>query len=670
MSTIPAQRIVELRKQLTEHSFRYYVTASPSISDQDYDQLMRELVTLEKEHPEMADPNSPTMRVGSVLPTSLNKTRHKVKMLSLDNVNNLEETLAFFKAFDGQEVTMEMKIDGLSLHLTYKQGKLVQAVTRGNGVEGELVTENARTIRTLPMELRKPVDIEVRGEVYWRISKFNAFNASAPESERYANPRNGASGIMRSKDSREVSKANLDFVAYSIPTDVPPGVKTQEGLLDYLESLGFVSTMSVPVTRDMVGLPYMTALVNPGELMEVITFLKEYRTALDMDTDGLVIKVSSLAIQRDAGEGTKSPKWAAAYKFPPEAKSTRFLSVTLQVGKTGQITPVAELEPVELGGVVVRRVSLCNQDELDRLGIDVNDYVLVQRSGEVIPKIIGLARPSPTKKDVNRSYQMPRTCPCCSTPLVRPKGMVHLFCQNPDCYDQVFARLCFAVGKEALDIKGCGESAIKTLMDEANVKRLSDLYAIKNFSVLKPATAQKLKDGLERAKTTSLWRKLSALSIEGIGKVSSQDLAAKYSLLSDMCGDPHGLIELIGEVATTSFLNFVTDNIEEIERLASFGFLFEEDKAKAGPLSGKTFVITGALVSGKRDDVSALIEKKGGTVKGAVTRKVDFLIMGVEGGQAKAAGAAKWGTKVITEEELYQMMGEPMPVSHREEIDR
>ncbi len=670
MSITPAQRILELRQELTEHAFRYYVSNSVAISDQEYDQKMKELVELEKEHPEMSDPNSPTMRVGSILPTSLRKVRHKVRMLSLDNVNNLEETMNFFKSFAGQEVTIEMKIDGCSLDLTYEKGCLTQAVTRGNGVEGELVTENARTIRTIPTILRKPVDISVRGEVYWRISKFNAFNAKLPEAERYANPRNGASGIIRSKDSKEVAPCGLDFVAYSIPTDVPPGVKTQEALLDYLEHLGFVSTLTLPVVRDMAGLPYMTAVAEPGELMEAITFLKDYRSALDMDTDGLVIKVSSLATQQDAGEGTKSPKWGAAYKFPPEARPTRFLKVTLQVGKTGQITPVAELDPVELGGVVVRRVNLCNQDELDRLGIDIGDYVLVQRSGEVIPKIIGLARPAHDKTDHNKSYQMPKVCPCCATPLVRPEGLVNMFCNNPECYDQVFARLCFAVGKDALDIKGCGENAIKTLMDDANVRQLSDLYAIKTFSMLKPAVAQKLKDGLAKAKSTSLWRKLSALSIEGIGKVSCQDLATKYCALDAMVGDLPGVKDLIGEVATTSLLSYFSDHLEEIERLASFGFTFEEDRKAAGPLSGKSFCITGALMSGKRDHVSALIERKGGVVKGTVTKKVDYLIQGLGGGQRKAAGSAKLGTKVISEEELYQMIGEPMPVMETAEIER
>lgn len=670
MAITPAQRILQLRKELTDHSFRYYISNSPIVSDQEYDRMMKELIALEKEHPELSDLNSPTMRVGSAIPTGLKKVRHKVKMLSLDNVNSLAETMDFFKAFVGQEVTLEMKIDGLSLDLNYENGELKQALTRGNGVEGELVTENARTIRTLPLILRKAVNIHVRGEVYWRTTRFNEYNAQADESDRYANPRNGASGIMRSLDSKEVAKCRLDFVAYSVPSDLPPGVQTQEGLLEYLESLGFVSTITLPVTKDMPGLPYLTSTVETLQLQEAIQFMDDYRKALDLDTDGLVIKLSSLATQHDTGEGTKSPKWAAAYKFPPETKPTKLLKVMIQVGKTGQITPVADLEPVELGGVVVRRASLCNQDELNRLGIDIGDFVLVQRRGEVIPKVVGLSRPSPTKTDPNKSYQMPRTCPCCCTLLERPEGMVDLYCPNPDCHDQVFARLSYAIGKDALDIRGCGESAVQTLMSDANVKRLSDLYAIKSFSVLKPAKAKAMKEGLEKAKTAPLWRKLASLSIEGIGKVSCQDLATKYGSLEAMMGDRDGLVDMVGEVATTSLVNFLADHFDEIERLNGFGFHFVEDRKSAGPLSGKSFCITGALSSGSRDDVSALIEKLGGTVKGAVTKKVDYLVQGIGGGQNKAAGAAKHGTKTITEEELYAMMGVPMEVRQREEIER
>lgn len=670
MSVIHSQRILDLRKELTEHSIRYYATNTPVITDHEYDALFRELQELEALHPEMADPNSPTKRIGTAIPTGMRAAKHKVRMLSLDNIESIPKLMQFFDGHQGQEVIFEMKIDGLSLHLSYKNGKLIQAVTRGDGVSGEDLTENARTVRTIPLELRRPVDLEVRGEVFWRLSLFLAHNESVEEVDRYANPRNGAVGVLRQKDSRQVSKAKLSFVAYSVPTDVPQEIEKQEDLLAYLENLGFRTPMSLDVAKDMYGLPYVTCLLDPVEAQDAITFLKDYRDGLDLDTDGLVVKLSSLTLQRDIGEGERSPKWACAFKFPPETKETKLLGITVQIGKTGQITPVATLEPVSLGGVVVRSVSLCNQDELDRLGIDIDDYVLVQRSGAVIPKIIGLARPSPTKEDVNKSYRLPKTCPCCSTPLQRQKGQVHLFCPNDDCHDQVYARLVYATGKDALDIDGCGEVGVRLLMKQG-VRKLSDLFALQDFSFFKPAQRKKVQDSLERSKTGPLWRKIASLNIDGVGKVKAQDLAAKYERLTDMYDDDEGLKTILGEVTTTNFQQFLQNSIVELERLAECGFGLSQDHTASGPLSGKSFCITGKMISAPRDDLSALIERHGGTVKGTVTRKVDFLIQGVGGGNNKAAGASKWGTRIIGEEELYQMIGIPMPI-HREngiEID-
>lgn len=661
MPITAAERILELRQQLNEHSFRYYVLGSPLVSDQDYDGLFKELKQLETAHPEMADPNSPTMRIGSPLPTGMAKIKHKTRMLSLDNLENTKQVMQFFNAFAGEEATIEMKIDGLSLHLHYEAGKLIQAITRGNGMEGEDVTENARAVRTIPLELRKPISIDVRGEVFWRLSKFVDYNAQVAEGDRYANPRNAASGIMRQRDSRQVARCGLDFIAYAVPADLPPSVINQEDMLSYLESLGFRSTMTLDITKDMAGLPYVTTVIDPEEMPLAIQFLDNYRMALDMDTDGLVIKVSSLALQRDAGEGERSPKWAAAYKFPPEAKETKLLGVTIQVGKTGQITPVAELEPIALGGTVVQRASLCNQDELIRLGIDIGDFVFVQRSGEVIPKVIGLARPSSTKGDPNKVYRLPKTCPCCSTALTRPEGKVHFYCPNLDCYDQVFARLVYSVSKDALDIDGCGEVGVKMLMKSANVRRLSDLFHLKDFSFFKPAQRKKIQEGLEKAKTAPLWRKIAALNIEGIGKVSAQDLATKFQNIAGMC-DPETLKPVLGEVATESFLNWLDIHISELETLSALGFTFVEDKKATGPLSGKTFCITGTLMSGGRNDVSAIVEHYGGVIKGSVTRKVDYLVQGADGGQGKASDAVKWGTIKISEEELYRMIGIPMPI--------
>ena len=658
-----SERILNLRKELTDYSFWYYTHHTSMVPDAQYDLLFRELLALEKEHPEMADPNSPTMRVGSNVPTGQRKVKLGVPMLSLDNVNNIEETLKFFSSVATQEVTIEMKLDGLSLDLKYVDGCLVQALTRGNSVEGADVTENARTIRTLPLVLREPVTIGVRGEVCWALSAFNAYNATAEEP--FANPRNGASGSMSLKDSKEVAKRNLSFVAYSIPTGLPIHVNDQEALLDHLETLGFMSTMTLPPTKDMPGLPYTTCSLVKEEIEAAIKMLGDYREFIDFETDGLVIKMSSLKDQRDMGEGTRSPKWAAAYKFPPEIKETRLLNVILQVGKTGQVTPVAQLEPVSLGGTVVQRASLCNQDEMNRLGIDIGDMVYVQRSGEVIPKLIGLARPAPGKVDVNKGYQMPKTCPSCGSVLKRLEGMVHVYCPNSTgCKDQIYGKMLYAVSKEALDIDGCGDVTVTTLINAA-IHSLADLYEAKDFTFLSVNQAKKLKAGLEKAKSAPLWRKLVALSIEDVGKTRCQDLTSKFNSLVSMVENDESFAkvsEILGKVGTASFMSTLDGLVDDISRLEACGFKFEEEAKVQGPLSGKSFCITGSLLSGSRDTVSALISHHGGTMKGTVTKKCDFLVMGADGGLNKASAAAKYGTQVIDEAAVYQMIGIPMTI--------
>ena len=711
-----AQKIIALRAELTEQSFRYYVLNDATLVDAEYDAKFQELQALEKEHPEMADPNSPTMRVGAPVPTGMHKVKHKVRMLSLQNVNSLDETESFFKAVTGQPVTIDMKIDGLSLHLSYVDGKLVQALTRGDGSEGADVTENARTIHTIPLLLRKPVTIDVRGEVYWRLSDFKTYNEALPEEDQISNPRNGASGSMLLKDSKQTARRKLSFVAYNCPTyDLPETVKTQEVMLEYLERLGFQTTMTLPVTTNMYGLPYVICNATREELASAITYLDDYRKSLDLDTDGLVIKVSDLALQRDLGEDTRYPNWAAAYKFPAEVKETRLTAITMQVGKTGQITPVAQFDPITLGGAVVRKASICNQDELDRLGIDIGDYVNVQRSAEVIPKIVSLARPSPTKTNLNQSFQIPRNCPCCAEPIQKrevkvqdeaSEGGVHLYCVNPQCHDQLFARLVFALGKDALDVDGCGEVTVRALMDRGGARALSDVFAMTEFKFLKGAVLQKLKDGLKTAKDAPLWRKFMALSIGGIGKEKCQLLATRfsspeiisayaqdalgsegdfvdshkgspadyqkelakvsksYNALSGMSLFPEEVQKLVKETAANSIYDYLIANIDEIEKLDNLGFRFKPDETAGGggALSGKTFCITGALMSGRRDEVSAVIEKHGGVVKGTVTRHVNYLVQGAGGGNSKAAGAAKHGTQIISEEVLYQMLGLPMPL--------
>jgi DNA ligase (NAD+) len=652
-----AQRIIDLRETVANHARRYF-HGEPIISDQEYDTMLAQLAELEQAHPEMGDKNSPTMRVGSPVPTSLKKVRHQKRMLSLEKAKTVEEILTFFKIFAGEIVTVEPKIDGLSLHLSYRRGELIQAITRGDGVEGEDVTENARTIRSIPLMLPKQTDLEVRGEVYWSIEKFNEYNEAADENEKYANPRNGAAGVMKQKDSSRVAKCRLDFMAYGATEDF---WTTDSALLINLYSLGFQT-------------PHLdTGALTAENLRFIIAACDKRRKTLGYDTDGVVIKLEECAQQRQAGEGETFPKWAIAFKFPPEAKPTKLLGVIEQVGKSGQITPVAEVEPVILGGVIVRRVSLCNQDEINRLGVNVGDRVLVQRSGEVIPKIIGLADAKPGD---HPTYKMPNECPSCGTPLVRRQVEVHLFCPKRDCPAQYFGRLLFATGKSALDIDGLGETGIKELIAHGHVRELSDLFALNDFPFFLPTKRKKVKEGVEKAKSASLARKLAALNIDGVGIISAQDLAAKYDSLSSIyeacTNNPKEVEGIVGPVSRAMIFNWIENNISEVEKLAMHGFLIQQDEKATGPLSGKTFCITGELKSGTRGQITTLIESSGGTVKSSVTRKVQYLIKGdIGGGNSKAAAQQKWNTPVISEETLYSMIGIPMPVTSAalEEID-
>lgn len=658
------ERIAALRKQLHEHNYAYHILNNPVITDAEYDALFKELRDLEIRYPESFDPNSPTARVGCLAPSSFERVRHKTRMLSLENTFSVEDVLKRFMGLENEPIAVEMKIDGLSLHLSYAAGRLQRAITRGDGTDGEDVTANARTISTVPLALKEPVDLEVRGEVYMRCSVFQQLNQALEKNgeDKFANPRNAASGTIRLKDPSEVARRRLSFVAYAVPTDLPENVQTHEHVLEYLEGYGFLTTFVLPLKSDAPGSPVHSITLDHAQLSEAVSAMDEFRKHLDLDTDGLVIKIQNLAKQRDLGEGNHHPNWAVAYKFAPERKVTRLLGVTVQIGKSGKLTPVAQLEPVELGGAVVQRASLCNQDELCRLGIDIGDFVFVERSAEVIPKIMGLSRPSPTKTKLERYYELPGRCPCCNTEVIKPEDMVDIFCPNHDCHDQVFARLVYATSKQALDIDGCGESTVSTLIKH-DVKKLSDLFALTDFSFLKPHAAKKLKEGLEKAKAAPLWRKLCALSIEGIGKTKCQDLAAKYSDINKMVNDQPGvLVVLGGEISANAFRQTVLKSLDEIERLFDLGFEFVQDEKMMGPLSGKTFVITGTLMSGKRDDVAALIERKGGAVKGTVTRKVDYLIQGTGGGLNKAEAARKYSTKIIIEEQLYAMIGEVMPV--------
>lgn len=646
-------RIKHLRSEINRYNHQYYVLNCSPISDAEYDALYRELVELEKKHPNLIDPHSPTQRVGAIS-EGFNKVKHSDRrMLSLDNMKSAEDVI---HCLGTEEVVLEPKIDGASLKLFYKAGKLVQALTRGNGLEGDDVTPNARAIINVPMVLEEKVDINVVGEVYMTFTSFNKLNANleAKGEELMANPRNAAAGAIKLLDPQQVRVRDLRFVAYGSTTEFPH-IKTQIQLVDYLEILGFQSAFMLPVTQSCQSVADCFQIEDEESLALRIEQADLSRRMLDLPTDGLVFKINDLAKQRELGEGNKYPNYACAYKFAPERKPTKLLSVTLQVGRTGKITPVAELEPLLLSGTTVRRASLCNQDEIERLNVDEGDVVLVEKSAEIIPKVVGV-----DKKAGTSVYKLPDKCPCCGTKLEKPEGLVDTFCPNFNCKDQVLGRILHGCGKAALDIDGCGETLVEALVTNG-VTKLSDVFTV-NPSFLRVAARKRFEAGRAAAAKQPLWRKLHALGIDGFGQTLCQEVASRWNSLAHAFeyDEVLKLKKLLGEVVYGNVKAFCRDHADEIGELDNLIGMSSSEKA-SGPLKGVAFCITGDLMSGSRNDVSRRIENAGGVVKSSVTRHVNYLIQGTETGRVKKEKAEKLGVPVITEYQLYEMMGQEMP---------
>lgn len=655
MATDTRKRLLQLREQLHEHNYSYHVLNSPSISDADYDRMFHELQELEMKHPEMTDANSPSARVGGLGPSAFQKVKHSTRMLSLENMNKPEDVIDFFG--EGEAVMVEPKIDGLSLEARYVRGRLEFAVTRGDGTVGEDVTQNARTIHTLPLVLTQPVDLRVRGEVYMTLTTFHRLNEQLEleEDDLFANPRNAASGSLKLKDSSVVAARSLSFVAYGSPDELPE-IEDQYGLVDYLEMLGFHSVLTLPVIVDSETLACEAELGSAKEVKELLDRCDVLRKKLDLPTDGLVFKVMSRRKQRELGDGTRGPHWAAAYKYPPERKPTRLTAITLSVGKTGKITPNAEFQPLNLSGTTVSRASLCNQDEIERLGVNIGDEVYVEKSAEIIPKVVGVAR-----KLASGVFKMPDKCPCCGGSLVRPEGFVDYYCPNDECEEQVFARLKHTTSKAALDLDGCGDSMIRELM-RYGVRDLLGLLTLPEDKIeMKKAAKTKFLEGRIRVYKAPLWRKLHALNIEGFGSTLCQEIAGRWRSLAGLMDEIDEFNALVKEVRSKAFAAYVKAYAGQIDQLESLGFVFEDEDRQEGPLTGKVFVITGDMQSGRREEVVKWIEQAGGMVKSGVSKNVHYLVVGDNAGRTKTDAAAKHGTAQINEEQLFQMMGRSMP---------
>lgn len=646
-------RIQELRERITRYNYQYYTLNCSPVSDAEFDALYLQLVELERKHPQLVDPDSPTQRIGAESTSDFKKAKHSdQRMLSLDNTKTAAEVIDYIGLV---ETVMEPKIDGASLKIFYRKGRLVQAVTRGNGMEGDDVTANVRAVMSVPLILQAKVTITVVGEVYMTFSTFNDLNRKLEieGAPLMANPRNAASGAIKLKSPKEVASRNLSFVAYGSTTEFS-NITAQSQLTDYLEVLGFQSVYMLPTTESCQTVADCFQIKDAESLAARIVEADVHRRFLDLPTDGLVFKVNDLAMQRELGEGTKAPYYACAFKYPPEQKETTLISITVQIGRTGRVTPVAELEPVLLSGTMVSRASLCNQDEINRLKLNVGDTVMVEKSAEIIPKVMRVAA-----KRRAGVYVLPSNCPCCGTKLVCPEGFVDSYCPNRDCEDQVTGRLLHGCGKSALDIDGCGDTLVREMVRHG-VRRMSDVFTL-DPSFMKPAARKRFEAGRAACAGQPLWRKYHALGIEGFGQTLCQEVASRWSSLSSAFDEMEALRSLVGESVFLSIVNYCGENEKELDALDAYIGLTSSQQAE-GPLKGKAFCITGDLVSGSRNAVSRVIEEAGGVVKASVTRHLSYLIQGTETGRKKKADAEKKGIPVITEQQLYEMMGREMPV--------
>ncbi len=666
------KEIEELREKIRYHNYRYYVLNEPEISDAEYDRLFRRLVELEQKYPELITPDSPTQRVGAEPQKGFRQVRHRQPMLSLDDCFSEEElrefdarTKRFLGDVDQIEYTAEPKIDGLAVELVYEKGKLTLASTRGDGYVGEDVTANIKTIMSVPLVLRQkkgglpvPDLLEVRGEVYMEKEAFKKLNKEREKKglPLFANPRNAAAGSVRQLDPRITAKRPLDMFCYGVGevSDLGP-IKTHYELMRQLQQWGF-----------RVNMPYLKVCKSIEEVIEYCNYLEEIRDTLPYEIDGAVIKVNDLELQKRLGSKTRSPRWAIAYKFAPVQETTKILDIEVQVGRTGVLTPVAILEPVEIGGVVVKRATLHNQEEIEKKDIRIGDTVVVQRAGDVIPEVVMPVKSKRTGKE--KKFKMPDHCPVCGTKVVKKEGEVAIRCPNKNCPAQIRAALKHFVSKGAMDIEGIGERLIDQLVEKGLVKEEPDIYYLTLKDLIKLpgiqyTAARNILNAIEKSKKTTLARFIYALGIRYVGEHTAQLLAEHFKSLERLKNA--SLQELlsikgIGEKTAKSIKAFFEDerNLKNIERLLNAGITFEEVKPKEGsPIAGKTFVFTGALKSMTREKAKKMVIEKGGRVASQVSRNVDYVVVGESPG-SKLIKAKQLGIKTINEEEFLRMLEE------------
>lgn len=672
-------QIDELTSTLKEHNYRYYVLSEPTISDLEFDRLLKQLEYLESQFPDLAHTDSPTRMVGGGIINEFETVKHRRRMLSLGNTYNETELREFDnriqKAIGGEiEYVCELKIDGLAISLFYENGKLVQAVTRGDGVQGDDVTANVRTIRSLNTDLHGnfPSEFEIRGEIFMHRKGFEKLNRDriAVGEPAYANPRNVASGSLKLKDSAEVAKRPLDITLYHLLGDNLP-YKTHAECIEAARSWGLKTAETTEVCKG---------------IEDVIRFLDIWdkkRHDLGFDTDGVVIKVNSLALQEELGYTAKVPRWAIAYKFQTESATTRLLDITYQVGRTGAITPVAELEPVFLLGTTVKRASLHNANEIERLDVRVGDMVFVEKGGEIIPKITGVdfsQRPENSQPTAYITH-----CPECGSALVRKENEAQHYCPNEDgCAPQVIGKIEHFVARKAMNIDSIGSEMAKTLYNNGLVKDISDLYGLKTTDLLQldrmgEKSAQNIIDGIQQSKNIPFERVLFGMGIRHIGETVAKKLAQSIGNIETlMAADKETLtsIDEIGEVIAESLVNYFAEpeHRKLVDKLKAAGLQMEsavKENAQGGTaLTGLIFVISGVFSKFSRDEAKDIIEAQGGKCSGSVSSKTDYLLAGEGMGPAKLEKATQLGVKIISEDDLVNMIGENPVPSSTEKLDK
>jgi len=656
----PAREIETLRNQLRRHEHLYYVLDKPEITDAEYDELMRKLQALEAEHPDLATPDSPTRRVGGKAREGFVKVRHSSPMLSLDNALNEQELRDFdrrVRELLGSaefRYAAELKMDGLSMAARFENGRFQEAVTRGDGEVGEDVTENARTIRSLPLTVPTALPhFEVRGETVMNRRAFERLNAERDERglSRFANPRNAAAGSLRVLEPQITASRRLDFYTYFFLVDGQPARPSHWESLEEMARLGFKVN------------PYRRLCASVDEALEFCAHWEAKREELPYEIDGVVLKVDSVEQQRRLGYTAKAPRWAVAYKYPARQAVTSVESIEVQVGRTGTLTPVARLKPVEVSGVTVSRATLHNEDEIERLGLQLGDAVVVERSGDVIPKVVRVS----AQGSYRRPFQMPTHCPICGGRVVREEGEAASRCVNTNCPARLKESILHFSSRGVMNIDGLGEALVDQLVDKGLVKSVADLYGLDVETLMQlermgKKSANNLVRNIENSKRNPLPRVLTALGIRFVGERTAVFLAEAFGSLDRIVvADEDELQEAeeVGPKVAAAIVEFFGEprNRELVERLraAKLQFTYQSTRPKGGPLRGLTFVLTGTLPSMSREDAKKMIETAGGKVSSAVSKKTDYVVAGEDAG-TKLAKAQELGVPVVTEAELIGML--------------